>query len=271
MQSVDLSNRLAFIGCGTMGSAIIRGILDHELFPARNIFAYDPNAQAVRRLPGVQLCGTAFEAVYNAGTVFVCVKPQDVRAAFTGANLENKAVVSLAAGIPMDYLRTALTGCERVMRIMSNICLKVDQAATAYTVPNTLTPVECERVLNIFRTLGTVEAVEEKHMDIVTALSGSGPAYFVLFIHQLSQAAAEAGLPYESALRLATQTALGTSELIRKDDRSPNEIIQSVCSAKGTTGAAMEVLEKPQFRKMVVGAIQAATRRAEELGSEFRE
>lgn len=270
MDAVDLSGRIAFIGCGTMGTALITGIISHQLYPARNLFVYDQDPLRVRRIPGVQCCSTAFEAIYNAGIIFVCVKPQDVREAFMGTDVADKAVVSIAAGLRTDALMGLIPGCKRVMRVMPNMCLTVDQAATAYCVPNTLNPIETERVLNIFRALGTVEPVEEKYMDTVTALSGSGPAYFVLFIHLLAQAAAESGLPYDSCLRLATQTAYGTAELIKKDDRTPNELIQAVCSSKGTTGAAMSVLDTPKFRSIVDAAVEAATTRSKEMGEEFK-
>lgn len=258
---LDLNDRLGFIGCGALGSALIQGILDKRLYPPRRLYVFDRHPAKTKPFEGIQRCSSAFEVVYNTGTTFLLVKPQDVLSAVQGANFTNKVLVSMVAGITCHELRANLTGCNRVLRIMSNLALRYGMAATAYEVPNNLAPIEQERVLNIFRMLGTIEAVSEADMDVATAINGSGPAYFTYIIDAMANAAQAEGMPREAALRLIMQTVRSALTLMHYEPET-DYLIKAVSSRGGTTEAALKIFEKKNMVGTIEKAIEAATKRS---------
>lgn len=260
-----INSRLGFIGCGHLGSALIDAILERKLYPPGRLFVCDRHMEKIRRFSGVQQCASAFEVAHNAGTIFLLVKPQDIREAMQGAQLTDRVLVSMVAGITCDELRANIRGCGRVLRVMTNLAIKYGMGATAYEVPNNLAPVEQERVLNIFRTMGMVESLNEDQMDVATAISGSGPAYVMYFLDAMIKAAQGEGMSFDAADRLVLQTARGAIAMLAENAEPADRIIDQVCSPGGTTEAALKVLRRRNIRDAVDKAVDTATRRCRDL------
>ena len=267
------SSRIAFIGGGNMASAIIGGLIRQGL-PATHIGVVEPFAEARARLAqqfGVQADEHAGPALAAAGLVVWAVKPQTFKeaAAQARAHVAQALHLSVAAGIRSDSIAQWL-GTERIVRAMPNTPALVGMGMTAlYARPAVGLP-DKQQVEQVIATTGEHLWVDqERHLDAVTALSGSGPAYVFYFLEAMTQAGAEMGLSPEQARRLAVGTFGGASELARASGEPLQVLRERVTSKGGTTYAALTSLEQDQVKAAFVKALHAACRRAEELGDEF--
>ena len=267
--------RIAFIGAGHMARGLIGGLLHSGADPAR-ISAADPVAAALESVHaqfGIEVHAENAAAVRDADVVIVAVKPQDVRDSLLQlapvVARQRPLVISVAAGIRLAAIRGWLDGYARMVRCMPNGPALIGCGVTAlYAEP----PVgEADRTL-AQGVLGTVGAVvwleQETQLDAVTAVSGSGPAYFFLLIEALEAAARECGLPAEVARTLSIETAHGAGRLAQRRDASPAELRAQVTSKGGTTEAALRELERADLRGIVSRAVAAAARRAKEMAEQ---
>ncbi len=266
---------ICFIGAGKMATAIAGGAVKSGLYKAKELLAYDISAEAAKAFTGATgvRCVTGNpaaavkEAVKKAAAVLLAVKPQQFAAAaeeLKGA-LDGKTVISIIAGMPLAKLQEA-TGAERIIRVMPNTPALVKCGAAAYAPAEKAEKADCELTEKIFGAVGTVIRVNEKDLDAVTALSGSGPAYVFLFIQALADGGVAAGLPRKAALELALQTVTGAAAMARNTGMHPAELKDMVTSPGGTTAAALRVLENRAFTGAVTDAVLAARDRSEELG-----
>jgi pyrroline-5-carboxylate reductase len=269
----DSNTRIAFIGGGNMASAIIGGLLKKGLSAAQ-VTVVEPFAQARARLNtqfGVQAQEHADAALAGAGLVVWAVKPQTFKdaAAQAQAHVRQALHLSVAAGIRSDSI-SAWLGTERIVRSMPNTPALVGQGMTAlYGRPGVIAADQA-RVEQVIATTGEWLWVDqEKHLDAVTALSGSGPAYVFYFLEAMTQAGSEMGLSPEQARRLAVGTFAGASELARASGEPLQLLRERVTSKGGTTHAALTSMEGDKVKEAFVKALHAARRRAEELGDEF--
>lgn len=258
--------KTGFIGSGNMASAIIGGILNNGLLPSDQLFVYDKDPVQLESLQkGIHRCISVAEVAQKADVLFLCVKPNIVPLVAAEICTPDKAVISIAAGVRIEKLESWIPVPARTMRIMPNTPLMVGEGAVCIQDPSTLTTAEQEFVQTIFSTLGLVEKVNDDQMDAVTAVSGSGPAYVYLFIESLVKAGESLGLPYKTALRLATQTVAGGCKMVQQGAQTPQELIDAVCSPGGTTLEAMKTFEEGKFMQLMVRAVQAAARKSKEL------
>jgi pyrroline-5-carboxylate reductase len=174
---------------------------------------------------------------------------------------EGKLFVSLAAGISTRFIKERTRG--RVVRVMPNICGKVEEMASCFSLGKWATRSDQRLVERLLGSVGVTFKVEEKLMNAVTGVSGSGPAYFAYIIKAMADAGEEMGLPKEISLKLAAQTAKGTGELLKS--QALDELIQKVCTPKGTTIEGMKILEKRGVAEAVKDAAKASAKRAKEL------
>jgi pyrroline-5-carboxylate reductase len=207
----------------------------------------------------------------GADTLVLAVKPQDMRAALSGfsGNLHKKLVISIAAGITLEALSRWLGGHRKLVRCMPNMPALIGAGVTGlYAFPD-VDRDERQKAETILSAVGDVVwLAEERLLDPVTAVSGSGPAYVFWFIEQLAASAEQLGIPRESALKLALKTVLGAAQLAAASDRSPAELKKQVTSKGGTTEAALKVFDDEKLAERLARAIAAASRRGEELGKE---
>ncbi len=266
---------IAVIGAGNMGSSLISGLLKEE-YPAKQIWACDPSDEKRRDLHEhfkVSVTSKNEEAVQQADVLIFAVKPQTMKAMVKKLVplIQNKKplIISIAAGIREKQLQTWLGGQVPIVRAMPNMPALIGCGAAALYANDFTSEVQRQMAEDILRAVGTtVWLKNEKQMDAVTALSGSGPAYFFLFIEALQAAGETLGLPEETARELSLQTAYGAVMLALESEETVIQLRQRVTSPQGTTERALAVLEEGGFRPLILNALQAAKERSEELAKE---
>src|ERR1700682_4046527 len=268
--------RLAFIGGGNMAAALIGGLTKRGLSPARVVVA-DPNQEQLQRLVrdhGITAAADNADAVNGAEVVVLAVKPQQMRA--VALNLAphmaetRPLLISVAAGIPHAALARWFGPKIPVIRPMPNRPALNGFGATGLVAPASVGaayPALAETIMAAVS--ATVWVEHESQMDTVTALSGSGPAYFFLFMEALEAAAHARGLPNDIAHKLTLETAFGASQMARLSSESLSTLRDQVTSKGGTTAAALEVLDAAGLRAIVAHAVAAADRRSAELAAEY--
>lgn len=268
-------NKIGFIGGGNMAEALLKGILEAGLYHPEQIWISDiciERLDFLRRTYGVRASGDNRAVAGRVGMLILCVKPQQmaaVLAEIATAVKDGTIVVSIAAGIRTSKIRAILPNVQ-VIRLMPNMAVMA--AAGASALYNACASQEAmEEVLAIFNSVGkTVVVDEEELLDAVTAVSGSGPAYFFLLMEEMLKAAVALGLTKQIAGTLVLQTAKGAALLAERaaaQDETPDILRKKVTSPGGTTAAALEVFEAYSFDKMVQEALEAAARRSKELSA----
>jgi len=263
---------LGFLGAGNMAEALCRAILASEMANPDTVLAYDPRGERLELLSqelGVHTAATPEQVLRTAEVVVLAFKPQEVVSAlepikecFTRKHL----IVSILAGVSTRYLESLLPAGARVVRVMPNLLLTVEAGASALAGGRAATDDDVDYVLHLFETGGKALVVEERLLDAVTALSGSGPAYFFYIVEALVEGALARGLAVSTARELAAATCLGVGKLLLETGDDPAEWRARVTSKGGTTAAALEVLAGAGVKEAFVRAVAAAAERAQELG-----
>jgi pyrroline-5-carboxylate reductase len=268
--------KLAFIGGGNMATALIGGLVRRGL-PAGHVTVADPSSAQLEKLVRdyrIVAAADNAHAVADAEVVVLAVKPQQMRAVALGLAGElptpGPLVISVAAGIPHAALGRWLGAAVPVVRTMPNRPALNGFGATGLYAPATVGAAHRALAESIMAAVSaTVWVDHESQMDTVTALSGSGPAYFFLFMEALEAAAHERGLPQDVAHQLTLETAYGAAEMARRSTETLATLREQVTSKGGTTAAALEVLDAAGLRAIVAHAVAAADRRSAELAAEF--
>ncbi len=262
--------QLAVLGGGRMGEALVAGLCNAGWEPDRMVIAeIDPARRRVleERFPGVRVVPSPAWAVADADLVVVAVKPADASdalAASAEALAEDALVVSLAAGVPLAVLEAAAPG-RPVVRAMPNAAALVGHGAAAIAPGQHATPAHLDTAEEVLGAVGSVVRLPEQHLDAVTALSGSGPAYVFLLAEALIEGGVLAGLTRDVADGLVRQTLMGAAALLAGPE-TPEALRAAVTSPGGTTAAAVRILETRGFRGAVLDAVMAAAARSRELG-----
>lgn len=264
---------IGFIGAGNMAEALINGILDAGLIQPDHLFCSDVNAERLRELRqrrGVQISGDNLEVVRKSGLVIYAVKPQvmgEVLKQTVPALDRSKLVISIAAGVPLSSISSQSDEPLRLIRVMPNICVSVKAGAIAITPGDHASPEDLNLAQAVFNPVGRCVLVRSENLlDAVTGLSGSGPAYVFLMMDALADAGVKVGLARPEALLLAAQTLLGAAQMQLERNIHPAQLKDMVTSPGGTTIAGLHALEKGGLRGIVIDAVEAATRRSQELG-----
>jgi pyrroline-5-carboxylate reductase len=273
---VNNIRKLAFIGGGNMAAALISGLTKRGVPPDRFMVA-DPSIEQLNRLVRDYAVATAADnadAVQGAEVVVLAVKPQQMRAVALGLAphlaVSRPLVVSVAAGIPHASLARWFGPSVPVIRTMPNRPALNGFGATGLYAPASVGAAYRALAESLMAAVSATVWVEhESQMDTVTAVSGSGPAYFFLFMEALEAAAHERGLPTDVAHQLTLETAFGAAQMARQSLDSLATLREQVTSKGGTTAAALEVLNRADLRAIVAHAVAAADRRSAELAAEF--
>ena len=261
--------RYAFLGAGKMALALIQGMLRANLCSASEITVssrYQTGLEALATATGVRAAASNAEAVSEADTVLLCVKPGDALLALeeSGEALEGRLLLSVVTGLKIAALREAAAGC-RVIRAMPNTAAMVGRSATAVAAEKGAARADIETAERIFGAVGEVFSVAEGQLDAVTGLSGSGPAFVYLVMEALADGGLAAGLPRALALDLAVQTVAGAAEMAALTKEHPALLREMVASPAGTTIAGLVVLEGAAVRSAFINAVKAAAARSKEL------
>ncbi|GAC1447696.1 MAG: pyrroline-5-carboxylate reductase [Desulfuromonadaceae bacterium] len=262
--------KIAIIGGGNMAEAIMRGLLRDAAGAGICVAEISSKRrdELTAQFPLVRVVGDAAEAAQWGEVVILAIKPQQadsvldlIKAVVT----PDKLVISIMAGIPSSKVEANLVPGSRVVRAMPNTPALIGAGATAVCSGRKASSDDLDLALLIFTRIGTTVSVEEKLMDAVTALSGSGPAYVFTFIEALADAGVKNGLPRTVAAQLAVQTVLGSARMVSETGEHPVLLKEKVTSPGGTTIAALHALENGSFRGVVMNAVDAACLRSKEL------
>ncbi len=265
---------IGFIGAGNMAQAIIGGLLKTGT-DAGQITIFDPNKSLTSQLSdhlGVAVAADSRQLFARCDVIVIAVKPQVMQAAMEnlqGAVLNEAAfMISVAAGIPIKQMQRWIGAAHPLVRVMPNTPALVGAGISGLFASDEVTQTQKQSAESILRAVGSVTWVEhEPLIDAVTAVSGSGPAYFFYFIEALEQAALENGLDQDQARLLSLETAFGAAKLAMESDASAATLRARVTSPGGTTEAALAILNQHKVAKRLREAVAAAAKRAKELAS----
>jgi pyrroline-5-carboxylate reductase len=264
---------LGILGAGNMAEAIVRGVIKQGVLRAEQVAAADPSAQRRQMFSselGIATAGENLDIAGKSRMLLLSVKPQQMATALAGLGSAidpQTLIISIAAGVRSSFIEQQLgSGANwRVIRAMPNTPMLVGQGITGIARGAHATDDDLAAARQLFESAGSVIEVTEDQINAVTALSGSGPAYFFYLVEQMMQAATEMGLSAEHAKLLASKTAIGAAAMLATG-QAPDELRKKVTSPGGTTQAAIELLQSRNAAQIIIDAIKAAQQRGKELG-----
>jgi len=268
--------KLGLIGCGKMGGALLEGVIKAKLVKASQVAVCDvhgPSAAALQKKhPGLKVLAGGVEVIKASDTVILAVKPKDMEtllrsaAENAGKKTEGVLFLSIAAGITLSHLQSWLEGVPRIIRVMPNTPAQIGLGYSAFARATGVADADAEVARRILGAVGLVDEVDEKLLDAITGLSGSGPAYVFTVIESLADAGVLMGLGRDAALRAAAQTVAGAAQMVIQTGELPAKLRDAVTSPGGTTIAGLEQLEAHGLRNALIQAVRKATERSRELG-----
>jgi pyrroline-5-carboxylate reductase len=270
--SILASQTIGFIGAGNMAEALIRGLVRGGHIAADRITASAPRRERLDELSAayaIAVTSDNREVARRAELVVLSVKPQilDKVLREVGDQLRPGAlVISIAAGVDTETIEAAVTDGVRVIRAMPNTPALVGAGATAISAGRHASEADLATARAVFDAVGITVTLDESHLDAVTGLSGSGPAYIFLILEALADAGVKVGLSRRNAQRLAAQTVMGSAKLLLETDEHPGKLKDMVTSPGGTAIAGLHTLEEGGLRTTLINAVETATKRARELG-----
>ncbi len=264
--------KVSFIGGGNMGEAILSLLISRKIVKPADVCVgevVETRRKYLKETYGVRVTDSNAEAAAGADVILLAIKPQTLPLAMpdlAGKLKRSQVVLSIIAGAKITTLAAGLQH-DRIVRAMPNTPAQIGEGMAVWTATPQVTARQRQWAARILKNIGDeIFVPEEALLDAVTAVSGSGPAYFFLFIEALIGAAAEIGLERDMAKVMVLQTMLGSGHLVQHSDRTPAELREMVTSKGGTTAAALAVFEQGDFRGLVKRAVAAAYRRSLELG-----
>lgn len=268
------NEKIALLGCGFMARAIAAGLIEKKVLPGENIIAVNEHnptaAESFARELKTSFGGA--ERVSEAQAAITCFKPQsfyEAMPAYARYLRPGALLISIMAGISIEDIEAELPENTAVIRAMPNLAISVGMGATGYAAGKNASAEHIALCDKIFSSLGIADRVEEKDISGVTALSGSGPAYFYYLAECMIKAAVESGMDEAAAKRLCRQTFIGTAEMWKNDTAEPQEMRRRITSKKGTTDAAVSKMEEKGFFEAVAEGMRACRGRSDEIGREM--
>jgi pyrroline-5-carboxylate reductase len=268
---MEISKKLFFIGSGNMARAIISGLIGARLIKAENIVCNDIVRQKVLKLArdfGVSIAQDKGKAILGVDIIFISIKPQNILEVFNEIRnfVKSKTIViSIVAGITTKFIEDNIKKDVAVIRAMPNTPALVRLGATALCKGRFVTDKQLRKVKSLFSSIGKAEILDEKDFDVITALSGSGPAYIFYFCQLMQKAAQKLGLNEEIAKKFAVQTVYGAGKMLDATKESAEALKEKVKSPNGTTQAALKYFESQNLSNIVYESMKQAMERSKEL------
>ena len=270
-----MSNKeLGIIGLGKIGSTLLRVFIDSKIIEKDKIIIYDIDQDVLTKNIAefnVSFAKDNQSLVQESKYILLAVLPQvidRVLKEISSVITQDHVIISIAAGISINHVSKYINKEARIVRIMTNTPALVKAAASVIASNKNVTNSELEFVKKLFDTLGLVIELEEKHLDAVTGLSGSGPAYLFIIIESLADGGVKMGLPRGVALKLAAQTVLGAGKLVLETGKHPGELKDMVASPGGTTITAIHEIESAKLRATLIRAVEAATLKSKSMNDQ---
>jgi pyrroline-5-carboxylate reductase len=264
---------LGIIGIGKIGSTLLKRLLLTNSIDKNRITIYDTDSiklTDISRKYGVNSAKDNTELVKSSKYILIAVIPQVIDIVLKEISPlldKSKTVISIAAGVSINHINKYINEKIGIIRIMTNIPALVGAAATGLSSNEYIESKDLKYVKKIFEAVGIVVELEEKHLDAVTGLSGSGPAYIFIIIEALSDGGVKMGLPREISQKLAAQTVLGAAKLLLETKKHPGELKDMVSTPGGTTITAIHEIESAKLRATLIRAVEAATIKSKSLNS----
>lgn len=272
------NKQLCFLGAGSIAEAMIAGILAKKLVPQKQITVVNQsNQERLHYLTdqyGIHALTSNYKgnAVKEADIIILAVKPKDIVEGLKEIQpfiRPDHLVVSVVAGVSTALIAELLQHKGSIVRTMPNTSAMVGLSATAITTGENIKEQDLHVAVSIMEAIGTVVIVEENQMDIITGLSGTGPAYLYFLAEAMEEAAVDLGLNPKTARELIIQTMIGAGHMLKETMEEPAVLRKKVTSPNGTTMAGLEILKKYNFQEAMIHAIKKATERSKELGTQF--
>lgn len=264
--------KISFIGAGNMASAIIESIVRSGRFSPGSIYVFDKISDKARRFEGLGavFCSTLSDACEQGDVILLAVKPQDYDGLLCDIkncckDVSKKTFISIAAGISCEYITKSLKADVPVVRVMPNTPITLGLGATAISRNGFVNDKLYSKICSIFACCGVVCALDESLMNEVICVSGSSPVYVYMLAKIMIENAISSGISEKMAKELVLQTIRGSVEMMAKTGKSASELMDDVASPGGTTIEAIKTLEDGGFYELVTNAMNACTKRAEEL------
>ncbi|RNB77908.1 pyrroline-5-carboxylate reductase [Brevibacillus panacihumi] len=276
-QGSSIEGQIGFLGAGSIVEAMLAGIIKKGLVSPNHILVSNRNNQErldqLARAFSVQVTQDKHALVQTCDILILAIKPKDAAEALMelrGAVRPGQLVISVIAGVATSLIEEWLGVECSIIRTMPNTSSAIGLSATGLACNRFVTEAQLQLATRLFEAIGTVYTVAEEELDIVTGLSGSGPAYIYYLVEAMVGAGTKAGLSRETSRQLTLQTLLGAAHMLLDTSEEPALLRQKVTSPGGTTQAGLEVLEAYQFQEAISSAILRATERSRELGAQYR-
>lgn len=262
---------IGFIGCGNMAQAIIGGIIKSRYVSSQSIIASNPSngkLQLVKDKDNILTTLHNIEVAKFADIIILSVKPNKYGIVIDEIKdfiKPNVVIVSIAAGISINFVEKAFGKSIKLVRVMPNTPALVGEGMSALSFNAHVNLEEKLEVIKIFESFGKAETLDESLMDAVPAISGSSPAYVFMFIEALADGAVLSGIPRDKAYKMAAQSVLGAAKMVLETGKHPGELKDNVCSPGGTTIEAVYTLENNNFRGTIMSAMESCTAKSKKM------
>ena len=267
----EMNNKIGFIGCGNMGGAMMQGILESGKCTKENMITSDKSKEALqakKELLGINVTEDNKEVAKFADILFLSVKPQFYETVIEEIKSEvddKMIIVTIAPGKTLDWLSEKFGKALKIIRTMPNTPAMVKEGMMGMCPNENVSNEDIELVRDICNGFSKTEVITENLMDVVTAVSGSSPAYVFMFIEAMADAAVAGGMARQQAYKFAAQAVLGSAKMVLDTGKHPGELKDMVCSPAGTTIEAVKVLEEKGFRGAVMDAVEACVNKSKNM------
>ncbi len=271
-----ITHNIGFIGTGQMAIALAACLVKTQTIASQQLFGFDVNREAMlqfAKATDANLKESIVELIVKCPVIFLSVKPQqmgEVLHQISAAHPTPNANlwVTIAAGLPLQAYLKDLGTSARLVRVMPNMPCLVGEGVCGFCLSEGASEEDATLATSLLSTVGIAQRFPERQLDAVTGLSGSGPAYVFMMIEAMADGGVKMGLARDVALQLAAKTVLGSAKVVLETGEHPGILKDRVCSPRGTTISAVHSLEQNGFRNCLMEAVEAATRRAREMGHE---
>ncbi|KAJ49203.1 pyrroline-5-carboxylate reductase [Clostridium tetanomorphum] len=266
-----MKKTIGFIGCGNMAQAMITGVVSSKIVSPVNVSVSDKDDEKLKCMKekfNVNILNSNEEVAKNSDIIILAVKPnkyKEVIEEIKNYVKENVIIVIIGAGIAIEYVEKAFEKKVKVIRTMPNTPALVGEGMSAICCNELIEEEDLKVVVDIFKSFGKVEIIQENLMEVIPAVSGSSPAYVYMFIEALADGAVLDGVPRDKAYKMAAQSVLGAAKMVLETGEHPGVLKDRVCSPAGTTIEAVYSLEKNNFRGTVMEAMRKCTDKTREM------
>ncbi|UTL71193.1 pyrroline-5-carboxylate reductase [Bacillus halotolerans] len=267
--------KIGFVGAGSMAEAMINGFLQSGITKPENIYitnrSNEERLNELKEMYGVRPCRDKSEFFTQTDIVVLAFKPKDAAESIDSIRsyMKDQLVISVLAGLTIETIQHYFGRKLAVIRVMPNTSAAIRKSATGFSVSAEASQDDITAATALLETIGDATLVEEQHLDAVTALAGSGPAYLYRYIEAMEKAAQKVGLEEETAKKLILQTMAGATDMLRQSGKQPAQLRREITSPGGTTEAGLRALTEARFEEAIIHCIEETAKRSAEIKEQF--